>query len=145
MSRKWQTADIFRDFLPSFDMFHRLSLFFVRNGNVWESTITSHMGDRGLLLNKNGQTLLVGCQTRLSSINYISTSREQRNIAQRCGKTLQACQVQMWPIRVKNCPKLFISCKNAQTRGRCLCCFQVCCANFLSLYTQILFFFCILL
>ena len=76
MSRKWQTADIFRDFLPSFDMFHRLSLFFVRNGNVWESTITSHMGDRGLLLNKNCQTLLVGCQTIVP--NYLLVVKTRR-------------------------------------------------------------------
>ena len=32
------------------------------------------------------------------------------------------------------------SCKNAQTRRRCVCYYQACCANFLSVYTQVLFF-----
>ena len=115
--------------------------------NLWQNSIAISFANFARLF-------LFGCRSlwrkRLSSCSlWLQTSTEAFLQLLTCVHLLNHTfysegEGGWWWLYKIHSRRKYHSCKNAQTRGCCVCYFQACCDNFLPLYMRVLFI-CILL
>ena len=122
--------------------------------NVNIVNIFDKMANNVNIGNKGNTVGYQPCKKKFNNVNLARVLSGLSTSHQRLQDKLSKCLIVRFNVLVLNCPLLTLGAKLSgcptilsaveKTRGRCLCYFQACCAIFLPVFTQVLFF-CILL